>query len=109
MVRVQNIIRHQLPRDFIMIAKGVPVCVNICWYFMPAKAELKRKGFCEDIANDNVPYLKKRGDRDNLDKLMLDSGNQLLWYDDAQVYDGRLTKYYSLNPRTEVEVIWDPK
>ena len=92
-----------------MISKGVPVCVNIQWYFMPAKAEQKNKAFLESINQENVPYLKKRGDRDNLDKLMLDSGNQLLWYDDAQVYDGRLTKYYSLNPRTEVEVIWDPK
>lgn len=72
---------------------------------MPAKNEMTKK-FVEQIKNENVPYLKKRGDRDNCDKFSLDSGNKLLWYDDAQVYDGRLTKYYAMNPRTEIEVIW---
>jgi Holliday junction resolvase RusA-like endonuclease len=107
MVQMQNIIRQQLPSGFKMIEKGIPVTVNIQWFFMPAQSELKRKGFIESIQNDNIPFLKKRGDRDNCDKFALDSGNKLLWYDDSQIYDGRLSKYYSLNPRTEVEILWE--
>jgi len=34
----------------------------------------------------------KKPDRDNLDKSVLDALNGLLWIDDAQVCDGRITK-----------------
>lgn len=39
-----------------------------------------------------IPHAKKP-DRDNLDKAVLDALNGLLWVDDAQVCDGRLTKW----------------
>lgn len=94
----------QLPLNFKMIEKNVAVIVNITWFFEPALSQ-KTKIFLDLIKNDDYPYLK-RIDRDNMDKIVLDSGNKLLWYDDAQVYDGRITKYYSLRPRTQIEVKW---
>ena len=104
MDNIIKIIKTQLPENFIMIPKGIPIVVNIEWFFEPTKSE-KTKKFIDLIKNDDYPYVKKI-DRDNMDKLILDSCNKLLWYDDAQIYDGRITKYYSINPRTEIEVVW---
>lgn len=39
-----------------------------------------------------LPHSKKP-DRDNLDKAVLDALSGLLWVDDAQVFDGRVTKW----------------
>lgn len=105
---VQQIMKQQLPKGFKMISAGIPITVNTQCFFMPVQSEIKK---LDPIAlkNETIPYLKKCGDRDNIEKFILDSGNKLLWDDDSQIYDGRLTKYYSLNPRTEVEIIWDQK
>lgn len=43
---------------------------------------------------ERIPYTPKP-DRDNCDKLVLDQLTKLgFWGDDAQVYDGRITKWY---------------
>ena len=104
MDNIAKIIKTQLSKNFVMIPKGVPVTVNIEWFFEPTKSE-KTKKFIDLIKNDDYPYLKQI-DRDNMDKLILDSCNKFLWYDDAQVYHGTITKYYSMESRTEMEVIW---
>lgn len=49
----------------------------------------------------------KKPDRDNLDKSVLDALTGLLWRDDCQVYDGRLTKMYAAGdeqPHVEITV-----
>ena len=46
----------------------------------------------------------KRPDRDNILKSVQDALNGVAYKDDRQVYDGRTTKLYSNNPRTEVEI-----
>ena len=46
-------------------------------------------------------------DRDNLDKVVLDALTGLLWRDDCQVSDGRLTKMYATGneePHVEINV-----
>ena len=45
-----------------------------------------------------------RPDRDNLEKGVCDALNKIVWNDDGQVCAGRIEKYYSDNPRIEVEV-----
>lgn len=102
MNQTKLIISNQLPDKFEMIEKNIPVIVNISFFFTPAKSQ-KTKKFLALIKDDDYPYLKKI-DRDNLDKFVLDICNKLIWYDDAQVYKGTLEKYYSLDPRTEIEV-----
>lgn len=102
MNQTRLLISNQLPDKFEMIEKNVPVIVNISFFFVPAKSQ-KTKKFLALIKDDDYPYLKKI-DRDNLDKFALDCCNKLVWYDDAQVYKGTLEKYYSLDPRTEIEV-----
>lgn len=101
----KRIIKEQLPEGFIMIPKGVPVTVNCVWFFAPSETEKKRKGFIERIAGEDFPYLKKC-DRDNADKFVLDRMSKMIFFDDAQVFKGTLEKYYSINPRTEIEIIY---
>lgn len=44
-------------------------------------------------------------DRDNLEKLYSDCGTGILWTDDCQITFGASKKYYSENPRTEIEIM----
>jgi Holliday junction resolvase RusA-like endonuclease len=97
-------VKKQLPEGFIMITKGIPVIVNNIFFFEPTKSESTKK-FLKLIENDDYPYIKKP-DRDNLDKFVLDCLSEEVFYDDNQVYDGRITKYYSMNPRIEIEIIF---
>ena len=97
-------IGEQLPETFKMIEKNVPIILNIAWFFEPSKSQATKK-FIELIKNDDYPYLKKI-DRDNLDKFIMDVFSKLICYDDSQIYKGTIEKYYSLNPRTEIEVKW---
>ncbi len=78
-----------------------PVRVDCLW-LLPRPQRLiwkKRK-------MPRLPHSKKP-DRDNLDKSVLDALNGLIWRDDAQVYDGRLTKMYAAGdeqPHVEITV-----
>lgn len=104
MAIIKRIIEQQLPEDFIRIPKGVPVIVNWTIFFEPAKSQ-KTKKFLDLIKDDMYPYIKKP-DRDNADKLILDCMSKIVFYDDNQAYGGEIYKYYSTNPRTEIEVKW---
>ena len=99
-------IKQQLPEHWKLIDKTIPVIVNITFFFKPSDTEIKKKNFVDLISNDCYPYIKKK-DRDNLDKLILDCMSKIVFYDDAQVFGGALWKYYSMNPRTEIEVEWN--
>lgn len=98
-------IKEQLPEDFTVIPKGIPVTMNCTWFFEPSETEKKRKGFIERIANDNFPYLK-RPDVDNLKKFPMDRMNKIVFADDCQIYNESNQKFYSMNPRTEIEIIY---
>jgi len=64
-----------------------PLRVDAEFVFPRTKAQTwKRKPM------PRIPHAKKP-DRDNLDKALLDSLTGLLWVDDAQVCDGRITKW----------------
>jgi Holliday junction resolvase RusA-like endonuclease len=102
---IKRIIKEKLPENFVMIKKDVPVIVNIVFFFHPTKSEIT-KSFMKKIENEDYPYLKKP-DRDNADKFVLDCFSKLVFYDDNQIYDGRLTKFYTpYKSRIEIEVMW---
>ena len=48
----------------------------------------------------------KKPDWDNVGKIVCDALNGVAFHDDAQIVDGRTVKYYSDQPRVEVE-IWE--
>lgn len=95
---VKKIITSQLPDNFKMIEKKIPIEINCLFLFNPVKSE-------KNIINSQE-YCKKP-DRDNCDKFLLDCMSKIVFYDDNQVWSGRVEKRYTLdNARTEVEVKW---
>ena len=55
-------------------------------------------------AIDGVLRPATKGDADNYAKGILDSLNGLFWHDDGQIVDLHIGKYYSDNPRIEMEI-----
>lgn len=90
---VQNAIRPFRPSELLT----GPLVVTIKFYF-EIKASYSRK---------THEHHTKKPDLDNTAKLILDSFNQLIWHDDAQVVELHLYKYYDWThegPRTVVTV-----
>jgi len=96
----QKIIKQNLPSNFSAIKKGVPVECRIFAFFSPPKANKKI-----DYSGDNIPCLNKK-DTDNIAKYILDAMNKMVFHDDNQIYSLTIDKYYSYNPRTEIEISW---
>jgi len=69
--------------------------------FMPIAAS-KPKKWQAAAASGQVRPVKKP-DWDNFGKI-LDALNLVVWTDDAQIVDGRVTKWYSARPRLVVTV-----
>lgn len=91
-------VKNRLPEGFKAILGHIPITCD-CTFYMPIpKSNAK-------VIREGDPYLKKP-DRDNLDKWVLDICNGVVWQDDCQVYDGRIIKLYSHNPRTEFVIKW---
>lgn len=85
-----------------------PLEVNIKWHFKRPKNHYgshQKKPYLKR----GVPFyhcLKKRCDRDNLDKFVLDALTGQFWDDDGIICKGTLLKVYTDKlPRTEVEII----
>lgn len=101
---VKRLIKDQLTEDFITIPKNIPVAVNVYWFIMPSKTMATKK-FIDLIKNDDIPHLIKP-DIDNLKKYILDCMSKIVFQDDCQVWTELNNKYWSNNPRTEIEIIW---
>ena len=55
-------------------------------------------------AREQKIYPTVRPDFDNVIKAIADALNGVLWEDDRQVVDGRIQRFYSDDPRVEVEI-----
>ena len=53
--------------------------------------------------NPPLAYTNKP-DIDNMLKFVMDAGNNVIWYDDSQIFKVEMEKVYSLSPRTEIIV-----
>ena len=104
MMKTKRVISEQLPDGFRTIDSKIPVIVNVTFFFKPSKGESTKK-FIKEVEHDLVPHLKKP-DRDNSDKYILDCLSKIVLHDDNQIYGGTIFKYYSNNPRTEIEIRW---
>ncbi len=70
-------------------------------FYLPRPKRLMRKKDPEGP----IPHSSKP-DRDNLEKSTVDALNGLVWRDDAQIYDGRVSKWYcEKNGRPRVELV----
>lgn len=79
--------------------KDVPLKVVICaWFSIPksvskTKRELMEKGYIKPT---------KKSDADNIAKIILDSLNNIAYYDDSQVVNLQIIKKYSNLPCVDV-------
>ena len=70
-------------------------------YFPIPKSISKKQR--EIMLKENV-YVLKKCDCDNIAKIILDSLNKIAYDDDKQVAELEVKKFYSSNPRVEVEL-----
>lgn len=105
MFQIEKEIKKQLPEGWETIHKGVPIKCNLIFFFGLPKAILNSKKKIKNFEDDDIPCLNKK-DVDNLIKFVWDCMNKVIWHDDNQVYSTLTEKYYSVNPRTEIEVIF---
>ncbi|MCM0648662.1 RusA family crossover junction endodeoxyribonuclease [Clostridium swellfunianum] len=71
-----------------------------CYYSIPESASKKKK---ELMKNKEIRPTKKP-DCDNVAKIILDSLNKIAYADDSQIVELTVNKWYSQNPRVEVEI-----
>ena len=75
--------------------------VDVLAVFPYLKKHYKKNGELKD----NIPvYKTTKPDKDNIEKFVFDSLNGLFWKDDAIIVDGRTTKIYGKEPRTEITI-----
>lgn len=75
--------------------------VNIKAYFSIPKSTTKKK---RELMQVEEIRPTKKPDIDNLFKIVTDALNDLAYKDDSQIVTGTVEKYYSENPRVEVEI-----
>ena len=81
--------------------EGVPLSVRINAYFPIPKSTSKKKR--AQMESGEIMHLKKP-DCDNVAKACLDALNGIAFYDDSQVCDLTVKKFYSENPRVCITI-----
>ena len=72
------------------------------WFYRAVQKSISKKEHIRRTTGCVRPTVKP--DIDNLCKATLDSFNGILWKDDSQIVDLNTHKYYSENPRIEIEL-----
>lgn len=84
-----------------LIPGDIAVKIIIVAYFNIPKSTSKRK--CEQMLKDEIRPTKKP-DIDNITKIILDAMNKFVIYDDTQVVELIVKKYYAKTPKVYVKV-----
>ena len=72
------------------------------WFYRAVQKSISKKEHVRRTTGHVRPI--KKPDVDNYIKSTLDGLNGILWRDDAQIVDLNTHKYYSENPRIEIEL-----
>ena len=84
-----------------MFAKGVQLDMRLTAYFaIPASTSKKR----QQLMRDKVIRPTKKPDMDNIIKIIADALNGIAYYDDSQIVDTAVRKFYSDEPRVVVKI-----
>ncbi|WP_100065132.1 RusA family crossover junction endodeoxyribonuclease [Miniphocaeibacter massiliensis] len=78
-----------------------PISLIVDFYKKPPKSTSKKR---LKLMEDKIIRPTTRPDIDNYIKLVLDALNELAYKDDNLICDLRARKYYSINPRIEIEM-----
>ena len=72
------------------------------WFYRAVQKSISNKEHARRTTGHVRPIVKP--DTDNYIKATLDGLNGILWHDDAQIVDLTAHKFYSDNPRIEIEL-----
>lgn len=81
--------------------KGVPLDMRIKAYFPIARSNSKKlqvQKLCGEVRPTVTP------DWDNIGKIVCDALNGVAYYDDCQIVDAQVRKFYSDRPRVEITI-----
>lgn len=81
-----------------------PLSVEMIFYMKRPKSHFRTGKYSHKLKKGIGEDHSKKPDIDNLVKFVMDSGNKILWKDDACISHLRTMKVYSLNPRTEIRI-----
>lgn len=70
-------------------------------YFEIPKSTSKKK---KDLMLKNILRPTKKPDMDNIIKIIADALNKIAYYDDKQIIECSIRKYYSYKPRVEIDI-----
>jgi len=90
---------QQLPVGYRLLDCPIEVDIKV---YRSIQKSISKKEYARRLSNEVRPTMKP--DTDNYIKIILDGLNKLIWLDDNQITDISAHKYYSDNPRVEVEV-----
>ena len=84
-----------------MFTKGGQLDMRLTAYFaIPASTSKKR----QQLMRDKVIRPTKKPDMDNIIKIIADALNGIAYYDDSQIVDTAVRKFYSDEPRVVVKI-----
>ena len=85
---------------------------NVCVFPKDMPLDMRIRAYYEVPRSDSVKCRSKKlagairptkkPDWDNIGKIAADALNKVAYYDDAQVVDAQIRKFYSNNPRVEI-------
>lgn len=83
---------------------NVPISLTLYFYFSRPKSHY-RTGAKSHLLKDNPPqWHVSKPDCDNLAKFVMDALNKVYWRDDSLICILSISKEYSDNPRTEINI-----
>ena len=77
---------------------------KVRFYIKPPKYISKVKKYQQALIDETMP-VDKKPDIDNYEKALYDSMSEIVFKDDGQIALHDVGKFYSLNPRIEVEIV----
>ncbi len=103
-VNYENLIKYLYKEAYgnEIFPKDAPLDMRIMAFLgVPASDSLKirAKKLCGWIRPTKKP------DWDNIGKIVADALNKVAFYDDAQIVDSQIRKFYSDNPRVEITIL----
>lgn len=99
--KLKQKIREKVGEDFELITTAT--IVNIDFYKRTLKSFTKTEAALAEL---KIIRPTTRPDIDNFDKFFFDSGHDVLWEDDGCIIQANSNKYYSINPRIEIDIYY---
>ncbi len=99
----ENLVKTEYERQSngVMFQQGTPLDVRITAYFTIPQSTSKKRF---RMMLDRILRPTKTPDWDNIGKAICDSLNKIAYYDDSQIVDAQVRKFYSDQPRVVVTI-----